>query len=117
MSYLSASAVVGAPGPRIRILGTKGALVINELDPQEALLRAGQFPKNGTWTVPTSSQAFIHRGDEVEEIESVPGNYGHFYKAIELAITTNAPWLISNSDALLVAAIIDQAREIGSRAH
>ena len=31
MSYLSASAVVGAPGPRIRILGTKGALVINEL--------------------------------------------------------------------------------------
>jgi len=117
MSYLSASAVVGAPGPRIRILGTKGALVINELDPQEALLRAGQFPKNGTWTVPTSSQAFIHRGDEVEEIESVPGNYGHFYKAIELAITTNAPWPISNSDALLVAAIIDQAREIGTRAH
>ena len=34
MSYLSASAVVGAPGPRIRILGSKGALVINDLDPQ-----------------------------------------------------------------------------------
>jgi predicted dehydrogenase len=29
MSYLSASAVVGAPGPRIRILGSKGALVIH----------------------------------------------------------------------------------------
>ena len=116
-SYLSASAVVGAPGPRIRILGTKGALVINDLDPQEALLRAGKFPENGTWTYPTTSQAFLHRGDVVEEIESVPGNYGHFYKAIELAITTGAPWPISNSDALLVAAIIDQAREIGTRAH
>jgi predicted dehydrogenase len=116
-SYLSASAVVGAPGPRIRILGTKGALVINDLDPQEALLRAGKFPENGTWTYPTTSQAFLHRGDVVEEIESVPGNYGHFYKAVELAITTGAPWPIPNSDALLVAAIIDQAREIGARAH
>ena len=117
MSYLSASAVVGAPGPRIRILGTKGALVINDLDPQEALLRAGKFPENGTWTYPTTSQAFLHRGDLVEEIESIPGNYGHFYKAVELAITKGAPWPIPNSDALLVAAIIDQAREIGTRAH
>ena len=117
MSYLSASAVVGAPGPRIRILGTKGALVINDLDPQEALLRAGKFPENGTWSYPTTSQAFLHRGDNVEEIESIPGNYGHFYKAVELAITTGAPWPVPNSDALLVASIIDQAREIGTRAH
>ena len=117
MSYLSASAVVGAPGPRIRILGTKGALVINELDPQEALLRAGKFPENGTWTIPTTSQAFIHRGNDVEEIESVPGNYGHFYKAIELAITSGGQWPVPNADALLVAEIIDQAREIGTRAH
>ncbi len=116
MSYLSASAVVGAPGPRIRILGTKGALVINDLDPQEALLRAGKFPENGTWSYPTTSQAFLHRGDDVEEIESVPGNYGHFYRAVELAITTGAPWPVPNSDALLVAALIDQAREIGARA-
>lgn len=116
MSYLSASAVVGAPGPRIRILGSKGALVINDLDPQEALLRAGKFPENGTWTIPTTSQAFIHRGDLVEKIESIPGNYGHFYKAVELAITTGAPWPIPNSDALLVAALIDKAREIGTRA-
>ena len=116
MSYLSASAVVGAPGPRIRILGTKGALVINDLDPQEALLRTGKFPENGTWTYSTTSQAFLHRGDLVEEIESIPGNYGHFYKAVELAITKGAPWPIPNSDALLVAAIIDQAREIGTRA-
>ncbi|MDE3227008.1 MAG: Gfo/Idh/MocA family oxidoreductase [Acidobacteriota bacterium] len=115
MSYLSASAVVGAPGPRIRILGTKGALVINELDPQEALLRAGEFPEGGTWKVPTTSRAFIHRGDEIEEIASVPGNYGHFYKEVEAAITTGSPWPIPNEDALLVSQLIDQAREVGTR--
>jgi predicted dehydrogenase len=114
-SYLSASALVGAPGPRIRILGTKGALVINDLDPQEALLRAGKFPENGTWTIPTTSEAFIHRGDEIERIESVPGNYGHFYKQIEQAIVNGAPWPVSTDDALLVSQIIDQAREIGER--
>ncbi len=115
ISYLSASAVVGAPGPRVRILGTKGALVIHELDPQEALLRAGRFPEGGTWTVPTSSKAFIHRGDEIEEIEAVPGNYAHYYKEVETAIKTGSPLPVTNEDALLVAKLIDQAREVGTR--
>ena len=114
MSYLSASAVVGAPGPRIRILGSKGALVINELDPQEALLRAGKFPADGIWEEPTTSVAHIHRGTEIEEIEGVPGNYGLFYTAVASAISNGTPWPISDDDALLVASIIDQARIIGS---
>ena len=113
-SYLSASAVVGAPGPRIRILGSKGALVINELDPQEALLRAGKFPKGGSWSEPTSSVAHIHRGDQVEEIVGEPGNYALFYSAVASAITNGTAWPISNDDALLVAQIIDQARKIGT---
>ena len=113
MSYLSASAVVGAPGPRIRILGSKGALVINDLDPQEALLRAGKFPVGGIWTEPTTSVAYIHRGTEVEEVSGVPGNYGLFYLAVASAISNGTPWPVSNDDALLVASIIDQARIIG----
>ena len=113
-SYLSASAVVGAPGPRIRILGSKGALVINELDPQEALLRAGKFPRGGSWSEPTSSVAHIHRGDQVEEIVGEPGNYALFYSAVASAITNGTTWPIANDDALLVAQIIDQARKIGT---
>jgi scyllo-inositol 2-dehydrogenase (NADP+) len=114
MSYLSASAVVGAPGPRIRILGSKGALVINDLDPQEALLRAGKFPAGGIWAEPTTSIAQIHRGTEIEEIEGVPGNYGLFYTSVASAISNGTPWPISNDDALLVASIIDQARISGT---
>ena len=116
MSYLSASAVVGAPGPRIRILGSKGALVINDLDPQEALLRAGKYPAGAVWSEPTTSAAFIHRGTEIEKIKGVPGNYALFYSAVASAISNGTPWPISNDDALLVASIIDQARIIGSHA-
>ena len=115
-SYLSASAVVGAPGPRIRILGSQGALVINELDPQEALLRAGKFPEGGLWSEPTTSVARIHRGDQIEEIVGEPGNYGSFYTAVASAIINGTAWPVSNDDALLVAQIIDQARKIGTHA-
>ena len=114
MSYLSASAVVGAPGPRIRILGSKGALVINDLDPQEALLRAGKFPAGGIWSEPTTSVAHIHRGNEVEEIQGIAGNYAMFYTAVASAISNGTAWPVSNVDALLVASIIDQARIIGT---
>ena len=110
ISYLSASAVVGAPGPRIRILGTHGALVINDLDPQENLLRAGKFPAGGSWNIPTASRAFIHRGDDTVEIAGEDGNYALFYSAVAGAIAGDNPWPIDNSDALLVAKIIDQAR-------
>jgi predicted dehydrogenase len=114
MSYLSASAVVGAPGPRIRILGSKGALVINDLDPQEALLRAGKFPAGGIWSEPTTSVAHIHRGNEVEEIQGIAGNYAMFYTVVASAISNGTAWPVSNDDALLVASIIDQARIIGT---
>jgi predicted dehydrogenase len=114
VSYLSSSAVVGAPGPRIRILGSKGALVINDLDRQEALLRAGKFPGGGIWSEPTTSVAHIHRGNEVEEIQGEAGNYALFYTAVASAISKGTAWPVSNDDALLVASIIDQARIIGT---
>lgn len=114
MSYLSASAVVGAPGPRIRILGSKGALVINDLDPQEALLRAGKYPAGGVWAEPTTSAAFIHRGTEIEEVQSICGNYALFYTAVASAIRSGTAWPVSNDDALLVASLIDQARAVGT---
>ena len=115
LSILSASAVAGAPGPRVRILGSKGALVINELDPQEALLRAGKIPSGGRWDVATKSRAYIHRGDEIEEIAAEDGNYAEFYTLVAGAISGSNPWPISNNDAILVASIIDQAREISAR--
>lgn len=114
-SYLSASAIAGNPGPRIRLLGTEGALVIEDLDPQEALLRAGDFPDDGIWSVPTTSRAFIYKGDAKEEITGVPGNYGAFYLAVKAALTEGATWPISPEEVFAVATIIDKAREINAR--
>ena len=113
-SILSASAVVGAPGPRLRVIGSEGAFVVKELDPQEALLRAGKAPKDGKWEEDTSSQAFIHRGDSVEEFKTDPGNYASFYSLVHEAIVNKTAMPISPEEILAVAQIIDKAREINS---
>jgi predicted dehydrogenase len=114
-SYLAASAISGAPGPRVRLLGSEGAVVIHDLDPQEPLLRSGKLPENGIWKMPTSSRAFLHRGDSIEEIEGVPGNYGNFYLQVKGALAGENEWPISHDEIVAVAQIIDKAREINVR--
>ncbi len=111
-SYLSASAIVGSPGPRVRLMGDKGALVIPELDPQEALLRQGIIPSDGVWQVPTSSEALLYRGEDVVVYPSVDGNYPHFYDAVRAALKGEGPWPTSVHQALAVAIILEEARKV-----
>jgi predicted dehydrogenase len=114
-SYLAASAVSGAPGPRVRLLGSKGALVINELDPQEDALRAGKIPMGGAWSAPMTNMAEIHKGGEVLPVDSVSGNYAAFYTLVKAAIVTGSAAPVSLADALRVAEIIEEARAISVR--
>jgi predicted dehydrogenase len=114
-SYLSASAIVGAPGPRIRMLGSNGALVIGELDPQEALLRAGKVPHEGKWDVSTKSEARIIRGDVVSDLTVEDGNYAQFYALVAGAISGKNEWPVSKAEIIAVATIIDKARELNFR--
>ena len=113
-SYLSASAINGAPGPRIRVTGDKGSLIINDLDPQEPLLRSGKYPKGGQWSESTKSEAFLHLGDKVISYPSIDGNYSLFYLQVKQALS-GGDWPVSTDEALSVAEIIDKAREISFR--
>ena len=114
-SYLSTSSIVGAPGPRIRMMGTNGALVIGELDPQEALLRAGKVPHEGKWEVSTKSAAKIIRGEVVSDLQVEDGNYARFYELVAGAIAGTNEWPVSKTEIIAVATIIDRARELNFR--
>ena len=113
-SYLSASAIMGSAGPRIRLVGDKATLVIKDLDPQESLLRSGVMPKDGKWQQSTKSAAYIHAGDQVVEYQSVDGNYTQYYLEVKNALA-GGKWPVSTEEALAVAIIINQAREISFR--
>jgi len=114
-SYLSASAIIGADGPRIRLSGTEGSLVIKDLDYQEPRLREGEYPAGGVWSPPSLTPAFIYRGDEVIEYPAQPGNYATFYKQVGDAIAGKGAWPVSNDEALAVATILDEARAVSIR--
>jgi predicted dehydrogenase len=109
-SYLSASAINGAPGPRIRLTGDKGSLVITELDPQEAMLREGLYPAGGAWVQGAKSSAYLQFGDEKINYPCEDGNYAQFYNLVRKALV-GGQWPVSTEEALMVATLIDQARD------
>lgn len=116
-SYLTASAISGFTGPRVRLSARGGTVVIDELDPQEEMLKRGEIPHGGVWNSPTQSTAKLYRGDN-ESFEVVPaenGNYVEFYLQVRNALTSDAPMPVSHKDALEVARLIDIAREISLR--
>ncbi len=114
-SYLSASAIIGAHGPRIRLSGSNGSLVIEELDSQEGRLRNGESPLGGVWTPPALTPAFIHRGSEVIEYPAEAGNYTLFYAQVRDAIAGSGAWPVTPDDALAVAKILEDARALSIR--
>ena len=114
-SYLAASAIIGAPGPRIRLSGDEGTLIIRDLDGQEDLLRSGKSPTHGIWNPPVRSKAEIHRGGEVVDYPSIGGEYGAFYAAVAAAIQGAGKWPTTGEMALDVARIIDQAKITSTR--
>jgi len=114
-SYLSASAIIGADGPRIRLSGSNGSLVIQDLDGQENRLRSGEKPNGGVWTPPAVTPAFIHRGDQITEYPAEPGNYTLFYSAVRDAINGTGKWPVTQDDAVAVAKILDEARALSIR--
>ena len=116
-SYLTASAVSGFIGPRIRLSGRGGTLVINDLDPQEDLLKSGAIPLGGKWNQETKSHARLYSGsnDNYVEIPAEDGKYVDYYLQVRRAIENDEAMPVSTKDALEVARLIDIAREISLR--
>lgn len=113
-SYLMASAVIGAPGPRIRLHGLKGTLEVHELDRQEALLRKGYKPEGGSWRdeQSVSSDVRITAGERSYTYPSQPGNYAQYYSDVRRALQDGGQMPVTRDFALEVARIIDQARAL-----
>ena len=113
-SYLSVSSIIGAPGPRLRVSGDQGSLIINDLDHQENHLRKGFIPQPGQWlpSAEITTEARIHKGDNSFNYPGVPGAYPAFYESMREVITSRSNPPISPQLALNVARIIDEAREL-----
>ena len=110
-SHLWVSSMAAAPGPRLRVLGTKGAYVIDATDAQEAALRAGRTPNDARWgeESPQSWGRLVH-DIEQQPVPSEPGAWDAFYPAVAAALRDGVPPPVDGQDAVDVLRILEAAR-------
>ncbi len=114
-SHLWASSVAAAPGPRLRVLGTRGAFVIEGLDSQEDALREGRRPDAGWGNETRESWGRLQRGDKSEPVPSERGDWPAFYRGVERALREGGAPPVDPRDAIATLELIEVARDAGAR--
>ena len=111
-SHLWMSALAAAPGPRLRVLGTRAAYVVAEGDGQEDALRSGRRPDDSeTWGIePESRWGRLVKGDESEAVPSERGAWPLFYAELERALRAGGPPPVDPADGVATLEVIDAAR-------
>jgi scyllo-inositol 2-dehydrogenase (NADP+) len=111
-SHLWASSVAGARGPRLRVLGSEAAFVVDELDGQEDALVAGLRPRGPEpWGVePPERYGLLIRGDRAEPVPSEQGDWPRFYERLAAALDGGGPLPVDPRDAVATLEVLERAR-------
>lgn len=109
---LGASTLMRLPGPAFAVHGDAGSLIIHGLDPQEDRLRAGAIPGGPDWGTAGSDQS-VQLADRsgTRPVAFEAGDYPAFYRDVAASIRTGASPPVSGTDARLVLAVTQAARE------
>lgn len=110
-THISAGALVGAPGPRLRVLGSQAAYVVEHLDGQEDALRAGRRPTDTEWGRELEERwGRLVTGDESVAVQSDPGDWPAFYRGCVESLVDGAPPPVDPMDGVRVLEVLDAAR-------
>jgi len=112
LSHLRVSAITAAPGPRLRVLGTKAAFVVRELDGQESVLRSGARPDQvADWGAePESHWGRLVSGEASAPVPSERGDWPRFYALLVRALRDGGPPPVDPHDAVETLRILEAAR-------
>jgi predicted dehydrogenase len=112
-SHLWMSAVAAAPGPRLRVLGTRAAFVVPDVDGQEDALRAGRRPGDlGPWGIEDESRwGRLVLGGESDPVPSERGDWPSFYARLVGSLREGGPPPVDPRDAVAVLEVLDAARD------
>jgi predicted dehydrogenase len=113
-SHLWGSWRQAAPGPRFRVTGTTGTYIIDEMDGQEALLKAGRTPAKlgDRWGVePDHAWGRLYRGATGAPVRSERGRWDAFYPAFATALRGDARVPVDPDDAVRTMLVLDAARQ------
>ncbi len=109
---LKASNLVGHPGPRYQLHGTKGSFLKNGIDPQEQDLILGKSPLERTWGQDREQNyGVLSVGNQHIRIPTIPGDYATFYKFLTKAIYNELPPPVLAEEAYHVMLLLEKCRE------
>ncbi|WP_031066696.1 Gfo/Idh/MocA family oxidoreductase [Streptomyces sp. NRRL WC-3742] len=110
-SHLWMSATAGDPGPRFRVLGSRGAYVTHGLDGQEDALRAGRTPADPDWGLsPRDHWGELRAGETAEPVETLPGTYQDYYAGLVQALRGEGPVPVDPHDAVEALRVLEAAQ-------
>lgn len=101
-SHLWAGGLVGAPGPRTRVLGDRGAYLVTRFE-GEASPFAGMAPG-------PDHEGWLVRGAEAAPVPRAPGGHEDFYLLVAAWLRGGAPAPVDPRDAVVTARVLDAAR-------
>jgi predicted dehydrogenase len=113
-SHLWGSWVQGAPGPRLRVTGTTGTYLVDDVDGQEDALLAGRTPagEGERWGVePERKWGRLHRGGTGTPVPSERGRWDTYYPAFAAAVRGDGPVPVDPWDAVRALRVLDAARD------
>jgi len=111
-SHLWASSVAAAPGPRLRVLGSRAAYLVEGLDGQEDALAAGLRPGDtaGWGAEPEEKWGRLVEGEVSRPVPSENGAWPQFYELLARALQGDGPLPVDPRDAVAVLEILERAR-------
>lgn len=121
--HLHAGSLVPGNGLRYAVHGDRGSYLKHGLDAQEDRLRAGGVPGDTGWGADPRPGELVLPGEDsvptTHTVDSLPGDYRHYYAAMRAAIVDGAPLPVTPEEALAVMRLIelgirsaDERREI-----
>ena len=102
-SHLGATALAGAPGPRMRLLGRDAAYVVAAVDDETTAYRDWADPDAG-------HRGWLVRGEDRSQVVREPGSWSDFYPAVVAMVRDGAAPPVDPRDAVAALDVLDAAR-------
>lgn len=104
VSRLWAGSVVGAPGPRTRVLGSGGAYLVTTFEEDASPLEVLDDE------APDGTLGWLTRGRERTPVPAAEGGHADFYRALGPWLRGDVPAPVDPRDAVRTAEVLDAAR-------
>jgi scyllo-inositol 2-dehydrogenase (NADP+) len=110
-SHLWMSALAAAAGPRLRVLGDRGAYTKHGMDVQEDALKAGGRPTDEGWGEDDPARYGVLTVDGGETVvRTEPGAYQRFYSGLAAALRDGGPPPVDPAGSVATLTVLEAAR-------